>query len=135
PSRTSEVGGPQTARPGAFGALAFGIGTEEVEHGLATKTRKEGRAKTMKIEVTGNAAPGITAKDSVLAIIGKTGSAGGTGHVVEFRGYAIRALGMEGRMTLCNMAMEMGAKAGLVAPGETTFNYLKGRLHAPTDGA
>ncbi|HBM4992477.1 TPA: 3-isopropylmalate dehydratase large subunit, partial [Shigella flexneri] len=92
---------------------------------------KQGRAKTMKIEVQGKAAPGITAKDIVLAIIGKTGSAGGTGHVVEFCGEAIRDLSMEGRMTLCNMAIEMGAKAALVAPDETTFNYVKGRLHAP----
>ncbi|MBN0818587.1 3-isopropylmalate dehydratase large subunit, partial [Pseudomonas aeruginosa] len=92
---------------------------------------KQGRAKTMKIEVQGKAAPGITAKDIVLAIIGKTGSAGGTGHVVEFCGEAIRDLSMEGRMTLCNMAIEMGAKAGLVAPDETTFNYVRGRLHAP----
>ncbi|MCV5003211.1 aconitase family protein, partial [Escherichia coli] len=103
----------------------------EVEHVLATQTLKQGRAKTMKIEVQGKAAPGITAKDIVLAIIGKTGSAGGTGHVVEFCGEAIRDLSMEGRMTLCNMAIEMGAKAGLVAPDETTFNYVRGRLHAP----
>jgi 3-isopropylmalate dehydratase, large subunit (EC 4.2.1.33) len=102
-----------------------------VEHVLATQTLKQGRAKTMKIEVKGTAAPGITAKDIVLAIIGKTGSAGGTGYVVEFCGDAIRALSMEGRMTLCNMAIEMGAKAGLVAPDDTTFNYVKGRLHAP----
>lgn len=131
PGMTIVCGDSHTATHGAFGALAFGIGTSEVEHVLATQTLKQGRAKTMKIEVTGNAAPGITAKDIVLAIIGKTGSAGGTGHVVEFCGDAIRALSMEGRMTLCNMAIEMGAKAGLVAPDETTFNYVKGRLHAP----
>ena len=131
PGMTIVCGDSHTATHGAFGALAFGIGTSEVEHVLATQTLKQGRAKTMKIEVQGKAAPGITAKDIVLAIIGKTGSAGGTGHVVEFCGEAIRDLSMEGRMTLCNMAIEMGAKAGLVAPDETTFNYVKGRLHAP----
>ncbi|MCM7221694.1 3-isopropylmalate dehydratase large subunit [Enterobacter hormaechei] len=131
PGMTIVCGDSHTATHGAFGALAFGIGTSEVEHVLATQTLKQGRAKTMKIEVKGKAAPVITAKDIVLAIIGKTGSAGGTGHVVEFCGDAIQALSMEGRMTLCNMAIEMGAKAGLVAPDETTFNYVKGRLHAP----
>ncbi|MGI3453509.1 aconitase family protein, partial [Citrobacter arsenatis] len=131
PGMTIVCGDSHTATHGAFGALAFGIGTSEVEHVLATQTLKQGRAKTMKIEVNGKAAAGITAKDIVLAIIGKTGSAGGTGHVVEFCGEAIRALSMEGRMTLCNMAIEMGAKAGLVAPDETTFNYVQGRLHAP----
>ena len=114
PGMTIVCGDSHTATHGAFGALAFGIGTSEVEHVLATQTLKQGRAKTMKIEVQGKAAPGITAKDIVLAIIGKTGSAGGTGHVVEFCGEAIRDLSMEGRMTLCNMAIEMGAKAGLV---------------------
>ena len=103
PGMTIVCGDSHTATHGAFGALAFGIGTSEVEHVLATQTLKQGRAKTMKIEVNGTAAPGITAKDIVLAIIGKTGSAGGTGHVVEFCGEAIRALSMEGRMTLCNM--------------------------------
>ncbi|HGU9804846.1 TPA: 3-isopropylmalate dehydratase large subunit [Citrobacter freundii] len=131
PGMTIVCGDSHTATHGAFGALAFGIGTSEVEHVLATQTLKQGRAKTMKIEVNGKAAPGITAKDIVLAIIGKTGSAGGTGHVVEFCGEAIRALSMEGRMTLCNMAIELGAKAGLVAPDQTTFNYVEGRLHAP----
>jgi len=131
PGMTIVCGDSHTATHGAFGALAFGIGTSEVEHVLATQTLKQGRAKTMKIEVKGKAADGITAKDIVLAIIGKTGSAGGTGYVVEFAGEAIRALSMEGRMTLCNMAIEMGAKAGLVAPDETTFHYVKGRLHAP----
>ena len=133
PGMTIVCGDSHTATHGAFGALAFGIGTSEVEHVLATQTLKQGRAKTMKIEVKGKAAPGITAKDIVLAIIGKTGSAGGTGHVVEFCGEAIQALSMEGRMTLCNMAIEMGAKAGLVAPDDTTFDYVKGRLHAPKD--
>ncbi len=132
PGMTIVCGDSHTATHGAFGSLAFGIGTSEVEHVMATQTLKQGRAKTMKIEVTGKAAVGITAKDIVLAVIGKTGSAGGTGHVVEFCGPAIEALSMEGRMTLCNMAIEMGAKAGLVAPDETTFNYLKGRQFSPT---
>lgn len=133
PGMTIVCGDSHTATHGAFGSLAFGIGTSEVEHVLATQTLKQGRAKTMKIEITGEAAPGITAKDIVLAIIGKTGSAGGTGYVVEFCGQAIEALSMEGRMTLCNMAIEMGAKAGLVAADDTTFSYLKGRQFAPKD--
>ncbi|MBP2169758.1 3-isopropylmalate/(R)-2-methylmalate dehydratase large subunit [Erwinia toletana] len=131
PGTTLVCGDSHTSTHGAFGALAFGIGTSEVEHVLATQTLKQSRAKAMKIEVTGTAAPGITAKDIVLAVIGKTGSAGGTGHVVEFCGPAVEALSMEGRMTLCNMAIEMGAKAGLVAPDETTFAYLQGRQFAP----
>lgn len=131
PGMTIVCGDSHTATHGAFGALAFGIGTSEVEHVLATQTLKQGRAKTMKVEVTGKAAPGITAKDIILAIIGKVGHAGGTGHVVEFCGSAIEDLSMEGRMTLCNMAIEMGAKAGLVAPDETTFSYLQGRQFAP----
>lgn len=131
PGMTIVCGDSHTATHGAFGALAFGIGTSEVEHVLATQTLKQARAKAMKIEVTGKAAPGITGKDIVLAIIGKIGHAGGTGYVVEFCGSAIEALSMEGRMTLCNMAIEMGAKAGLVAPDETTFNYLKDRQHSP----
>ncbi|MGL4350613.1 MAG: 3-isopropylmalate dehydratase large subunit, partial [Plesiomonas shigelloides] len=120
-----------TATHGAFGALAFGIGTSEVEHVLATQTLKQGRAKTMKIEVQGHTAPGITAKDIVLAIIGRIGHAGGTGYVVEFCGEAIQALSMEGRMTVCNMAIELGAKAGLIAPDATTLAYLQGRPFAP----
>ncbi|MEG1653156.1 MAG: 3-isopropylmalate dehydratase large subunit, partial [Hafnia sp.] len=131
PGNTIVCGDSHTATHGAFGALAFGIGTSEVEHVLATQTLKQGRAKTMKIEIIGDAAEGITAKDIVLAVIGKIGHAGGTGHVVEFCGKAVEALSMEGRMTLCNMAIEMGAKAGLVAPDETTFTYLKGRQFAP----
>ncbi|MBT0724275.1 3-isopropylmalate dehydratase large subunit [Rosenbergiella sp. S61] len=131
PGMTIVCGDSHTATHGAFGALAFGIGTSEVEHVMATQTLKQGRAKTMKIEVTGSAIGGISAKDIVLAIIGKTGSAGGTGYVVEFCGAAIEALSMEGRMTLCNMAIELGAKAGLVAPDDTTFEYLKGRQFAP----
>ncbi|WP_193014675.1 3-isopropylmalate dehydratase large subunit [Proteus sp. FME41] len=133
PGMTIVCGDSHTATHGAFGSLAFGIGTSEVEHVLATQTLKQSRAKTLKIEVQGNTAVGITAKDIVLAIIGKLGSAGGTGYIVEFAGEAIEALSMEGRMTLCNMAIEMGAKAGLVAPDDTTFNYLKGRQFAPKD--
>ncbi|WP_040975462.1 3-isopropylmalate dehydratase large subunit [Necropsobacter massiliensis] len=131
PGMTIVCGDSHTATHGAFGALAFGIGTSEVEHVLATQTLKQARAKNMKIEVRGKVAPGITAKDIVLAIIGKTTMAGGTGHVVEFCGEAIRDLSMEGRMTVCNMAIELGAKAGLIAPDETTFAYLKERPYAP----
>ncbi|WP_368879398.1 3-isopropylmalate dehydratase large subunit [Proteus terrae] len=133
PGMTIVCGDSHTATHGAFGSLAFGIGTSEVEHVLATQTLKQSRAKTLKIEVQGKTATGITAKDIVLAIIGKLGSAGGTGYIVEFTGEAIEALSMEGRMTLCNMAIEMGAKAGLVAPDDTTFDYLKGRQFAPKD--
>ena len=131
PGTTIVCGDSHTATHGAFGALAFGIGTSEVEHVLATQTLKQGRAKTMKIEVTGKVGPGVTAKDIVLAIIGKTGTAGGTGYVVEFCGTAIQALTMEERMTVCNMAIELGAKAGMVAADQTTFDYLKGRPFAP----
>lgn len=131
PGMTIVCGDSHTATHGAFGALAFGIGTSEVEHVLATQTLKQARAKTMKIEVKGKVAPGITAKDIVLAIIGKTTSAGGTGHVVEFCGEAITDLSMEGRMTVCNMAIELGAKAGIIAPDQTTFDYIKGRKFAP----
>ena len=116
---------------GAFGSLAFGIGTSEVEHVLATQTLKQARAKTMKIEVVGKVVPSITAKDIVLAIIGKTTAAGGTGYVVEFCGEALIILSMEGRMTVCNMAIELGAKAGLIAPDDTTFEYIRGRKFAP----
>lgn len=131
PGMTIVCGDSHTATHGAFGALAFGIGTSEVEHVLATQTLKQARAKKMKIEVRGKVAQGITAKDIILAIIGKTTMAGGTGHVVEFCGEAISDLSMEGRMTVCNMAIEMGAKAGLIAPDETTFAYLKDRPYAP----
>ena len=131
PGMTIVCGDSHTATHGAFGALAFGIGTSEVEHVLATQTLKQSRAKTMKIEVTGKVGPGVTAKDIVLAIIGKTGTAGGTGYVVEFCGTAIQALTMEERMTVCNMAIELGAKAGMVAPDQTTFDYLHGRPFAP----
>ncbi|GEA50492.1 3-isopropylmalate dehydratase large subunit [Vibrio inusitatus NBRC 102082] len=132
PGMTIVCGDSHTATHGAFGSIAFGIGTSEVEHVLATQTLKQSRAKTMKIEVKGKVAEGITAKDIVLAIIGKTTAAGGTGYVVEFCGEAITDLSMEGRMTVCNMAIELGAKAGLVAPDQTTFDYIKGRKFAPT---
>lgn len=131
PGMTIVCGDSHTATHGAFGALAFGIGTSEVEHVLATQTLKQAKAKTMKIEVIGKVAPGVTAKDIVLAIIGKTTAAGGTGYVVEFCGEAITDLSMEGRMTVCNMAIELGAKAGLIAPDETTFAYIKDRKFAP----
>ncbi|WP_261816583.1 3-isopropylmalate dehydratase large subunit [Vibrio gallicus] len=131
PGMTIVCGDSHTATHGAFGSIAFGIGTSEVEHVLATQTLKQSRAKTMKIEVKGKVAPGITAKDIVLAIIGKTTAAGGTGYVVEFCGEAITDLSMEGRMTVCNMAIELGAKAGLIAPDQTTFDYIKGRKFAP----
>ncbi|MCL2919977.1 3-isopropylmalate dehydratase large subunit [Shewanella litorisediminis] len=135
PGTVIVCGDSHTATHGAFGALAFGIGTSEVEHVLATQTLRQLKAKTMKIEVRGKVAEGITAKDIVLAIIGKIGMDGGTGYVVEFCGEAIRDLSMEGRMTLCNMAIEMGAKAGMVAPDETTFAYLEGREFAPKGNA
>ncbi|GGP52002.1 3-isopropylmalate dehydratase large subunit [Shewanella saliphila] len=133
PGAVIVCGDSHTATHGAFGALAFGIGTSEVEHVLATQTLRQLKAKTMKIEVRGQVTDGVTAKDIVLAIIGKLGMDGGTGYVVEFCGQAIEALSMEGRMTLCNMAIEMGAKAGMVAPDQTTFDYLKGREFAPKD--
>ncbi|MBV7315737.1 3-isopropylmalate dehydratase large subunit [Shewanella sp. NIFS-20-20] len=135
PGSVIVCGDSHTATHGAFGALAFGIGTSEVEHVLATQTLRQQAAKTMKIEINGQLAPGITAKDLVLAIIGKVGHAGGTGYVVEFCGEAIRSLSMEGRMTVCNMAIEMGAKAGMIAPDATTFAYLEGREFAPKGDA
>ena len=131
PGTVIVCGDSHTATHGAFGALAFGIGTSEVEHVMATQTLRQSKAKTMKIEVRGHVTPGITAKDIVLAIIGKIGMDGGTGFVVEFCGEAIEALSMEGRMTVCNMAIEMGAKAGMVAPDTKTAEYLKGREFAP----
>ncbi|GAA3545614.1 3-isopropylmalate dehydratase large subunit [Zobellella aerophila] len=132
PGSTIVCGDSHTATHGAFGALAFGIGTSEVEHVMATQTLKQGRAKTMKIEISGELKPGISAKDLVLAIIGKVGHAGGTGYVVEFCGSAIESLSMEARMTICNMAIELGAKAGMVAPDQTTIDYLEGKPFAPT---
>ncbi|MBC7163389.1 MAG: 3-isopropylmalate dehydratase large subunit [Roseovarius sp.] len=131
PGMTVVCGDSHTATHGAFGALAHGIGTSEVEHVLATQTLIQRRAKNMKVEITGELGPGVTAKDITLSVIGKTGTAGGTGHVIEYCGEAIRNLSMEGRMTVCNMAIEGGARAGLIAPDEKTFEYIKGRPHAP----
>ncbi|MCW5698457.1 MAG: 3-isopropylmalate dehydratase large subunit [Rhodospirillales bacterium] len=131
PGMAVVCGDSHTSTHGAFGALAFGIGTSEVEHVLATQTLMQKPAKNMRVLVEGDLAVGITAKDLVLAIIGKIGTAGGTGHVIEYAGNAIRALGMEGRMTVCNMSIEAGARAGLIAPDETTFNFLAGRPLAP----
>lgn len=131
PGTTLVCGDSHTATHGAFGALAFGIGTSEVEHVMATQTLKQGRLKTMKIECTGKLQKGVYAKDLILAIIGKLTTAGGTGYCVEFCGEAVRSLSMEGRMTLSNMAIEFGATAGMIAPDETTFEYIKGRLYAP----
>ncbi|SDQ37858.1 3-isopropylmalate dehydratase large subunit [Thermostaphylospora chromogena] len=131
PGMTIVCGDSHTSTHGAFGALAFGIGTSEVEHVLATQTLPAYRPKTMAIEVSGELPVGVTAKDLILAIIAKIGTGGGQGHIVEYRGEAIRKLSMEGRMTVCNMSIEAGARAGMVAPDETTFAYLKGRPHAP----
>lgn len=131
PGMTVVCGDSHTATHGAFGALAHGIGTSEVEHVLATQTLIQSKSKNMKVEITGRLAPGVTAKDVVLAIIAKTGTAGGTGHVIEYCGEVIRNLSMEGRMTICNMAIEGGARAGMIAPDETTFEYVRGRPHAP----
>jgi 3-isopropylmalate/(R)-2-methylmalate dehydratase large subunit len=132
PGTTIVCGDSHTATHGAFGALAFGIGTSEVEHVLATQTLLQKPAKNMRITVEGDLAPGVTAKDLILAIIGRIGTAGGTGHVIEYAGDAIRALSMEGRMTICNMSIEAGARAGLIAPDETTYAYIKGRPLAPS---
>ena len=131
PGMTVVCGDSHTATHGAFGALAHGIGTSEVEHVLATQTLIQSKSKNMKVEITGQLRPGVTAKDITLTVIGKTGTAGGTGYVIEYCGEAIRSLSMEGRMTVCNMAIEGGARAGLIAPDETTFEYVKGRPHAP----
>ncbi|MFA7834533.1 3-isopropylmalate dehydratase large subunit [Aeromonas dhakensis] len=131
PGTTIVCGDSHTATHGAFGSLAFGIGTSEVEHVMATQTLKQGRAKTMRISVNGKLSDGISAKDVVLAIIGKVGHAGGTGYVVEFAGEAIEGLTMEGRMTVCNMAIELGAKAGMIAPDQTTIDYIRGKEFAP----
>ena len=135
PGTTTVCGDSHTATHGAFGALAFGIGTSEVEHVLATQTLLQMPAKNMRVTVDGALPPGVVAKDLILAIIGEIGTAGGTGHVIEYSGETIRALTMEGRMTLCNMTIEGGARAGLVAPDETTFDYLMGRPKAPKAGA
>ena len=132
PGMTIVCGDSHTATHGAFGALAFGIGTSEVEHVLATQTLIQKPAKNMRISVTGNVSPSITSKDIILKIIGEIGTAGGTGFVIEYSGEAISKLTMEGRMTICNMSIEAGARAGLIAPDEKTFEYIKGRPYAPT---
>ncbi len=128
---TIVCGDSHTSTHGAFGALAHGIGTSEVEHVLATQTLIQKKAKNMLVRVDGQLPPGVTAKDIILAIIGEIGTAGGTGHVIEFAGEAIRSLSMEGRMTVCNMTIEGGARAGLIAPDETTFAYIEDRPRAP----
>ena len=135
PGMTVVCGDSHTSTHGAFGALAFGIGTSEVEHVFATQTLVQKPAKNMRITVEGTPPAGTSAKDLILAIIGKIGTAGGTGHVIEFAGEAIRNLTMEGRMTVCNMSIEAGARAGMVAPDETTFEYLMGKPYAPKGGA
>ncbi len=135
PGMTIVCGDSHTATHGAFGALAFGIGTSEVEHVLATQTLPQTRPKWMSVTVDGTLSPGVTAKDVILAIIGQIGTGGGIGHVIEYRGSAIRSLSMEGRMTVCNMSIEAGAKAGLIAPDDITFDYLKGREYAPSGAA
>ncbi len=131
PGMTIVCGDSHTATHGAFGALAFGIGTSEVEHVLATQTLPQSKPKTMAVTVDGHLGTGVTAKDIILGIIARMGTAGGNGHVIEFRGSAIRDLSMEGRMTICNMTIEGGARAGMIAPDETTITYLEGRPNAP----
>ena len=135
PGMTIVCGDSHTATHGALGALAFGIGTSEVEHVLATQTLIQAHAKNMLVEVNGTLGAGVSPKDVILAIIGKIGTAGGTGHVIEYAGSTFRSMSMEGRMTVCNMAIESGARAGLVAPDEITFAYVKGRQYAPKGAA
>jgi 3-isopropylmalate/(R)-2-methylmalate dehydratase large subunit len=135
PGMTIVCGDSHTSTHGAFGALAFGIGTSEVEHVLATQTLPQQRPGTMAVTVEGTLPGGVTAKDVILAVIGRIGTGGGIGSIIEYRGPAIRGLSMEGRMTVCNMSIEAGARAGLVAPDDTTFAYLKGRRHAPRGAA
>jgi 3-isopropylmalate/(R)-2-methylmalate dehydratase large subunit len=135
PGMTVVCGDSHTSTHGAFGALAFGIGTSEVEHVLATQTLPQSRPGTMAVNVDGTLPGGVTAKDIILAVIGRIGTGGGIGHIVEYRGSAIRALSMEGRMTVCNMSIEAGARAGMVAPDDTTFAYLEGRPRAPSGAA
>jgi 3-isopropylmalate/(R)-2-methylmalate dehydratase large subunit len=131
PGKTVVCGDSHTSTHGAFGALAFGIGTSEVEHVLATQCLVQSKAKTMRVNFTGVLSPGVYAKDMVLALIGKIGTAGATGYVIEYAGEAIESLSIEGRMTICNMSIEAGARAGMIAPDDKTFEYLKGREHAP----
>jgi 3-isopropylmalate/(R)-2-methylmalate dehydratase large subunit len=131
PGMTIVCGDSHTSTHGAFGALAWGIGTSEVEHVLATQTLPQAHPKTMAVNVEGDLPDGVTAKDVILAVIGQIGTGGGIGHIIEYRGAAIRALSMEGRMTVCNMSIEAGARAGIVAPDDTTFAYIEGRAHAP----
>ena len=131
PGMTIVCGDSHTSTHGAFGALAFGIGTSEVEHVLATQTLLQAKPKTMELRVDGELGPGVTAKDLVLYLIGKLTTAGGTGYCLEYTGDVVRGLSMEGRMTVCNMSIEAGARAGMIAPDETTFDYIKGRAHAP----
>jgi 3-isopropylmalate/(R)-2-methylmalate dehydratase large subunit len=135
PGMTIVCGDSHTSTHGAFGALAFGIGTSEVEHVLATQTLPQKRPATMAVTIDGELPPGVTAKDLVLAVIGRIGTGGGSGHIIEYRGSAFRGLSMEGRMTVCNMSIEAGARAGMIAPDDTTFAYLEGRDHAPKGAA
>jgi 3-isopropylmalate/(R)-2-methylmalate dehydratase large subunit len=135
PGMTIVCGDSHTSTHGAFGALAHGIGTSEVEHVLATQTLRQKKARNFRVRIEGEPPPGVGAKDFALAVIGEIGTAGGTGYVIEYAGSAVRALSMEGRMTLCNLTIEGGARAGLIAPDETTFEYLKGRPAAPKAGA
>lgn len=131
PGKTIVCGDSHTSTHGAFGALAFGIGTSEVEHVLATQTLQQSKAKTLEVRITGNLKPGVTAKDLILGVIAKYGTDFATGYVIEYTGEAIRSLSMEERMTVCNMSIEGGARAGLIAPDATTFNYLRGREYVP----
>src|SRR5206468_5581563 len=131
PGMTIVCGDSHTSTHGAFGSLAFGIGTSEVKHVLATQCLPQKKPKTMQIDVRGKLPEGVTAKDLALGIIGRIGTDGATGHVIEYSGEAVRGLSMEGRMTLCNMSIEAGARAGMIAPDETTFAYLKDKPHAP----
>ena len=132
PGMTIVCGDSHTSTHGAFGSLAFGIGTSEVEHVLATQTLRQNKPKTMQIDFLGELPFGVTAKDMILSTIGKIGTAGGTGYVIEYTGNAIRSLNMEGRMTICNMSIEAGARAGMIAPDETTFEWMKGRKFVPS---
>src|SRR6476469_7309117 len=131
PGMTIVCGDSHTSTHGAFGALAFGIGTSEVEHVLATQTLLQSKAKTLELRIDGKLGPGVTAKDVILYLIGQISTSGGVGYCVEYTGEVVRSLSMENRMTICNMSIEGGARAGLIAPDDTTYNYLRGRPHAP----